>query len=110
MASDSTLLTSAWRSALPVLHGRTVTLREPVAQDLGPLLNLLSLADATHFGLDVISDVTVQQLLERAPLDRANGQAFSYAIVLTATRELAGFVQVRQIDPAFEAADWECTL
>ena len=110
--SDSTLLNeSNWRSELPILTARTITLREPASSDLGPLVDLLSLGDATRFGLDEpASEVAVQQLIEKAVKDRAAGRAFTYAIVLTAARTVVGLTQVRQLDPAFEAAEWECTL
>ena len=53
MATDPTLITvSNWRGELPTLTARLVTLREPAAQDLGPLVDLLSLADATRFGIE----------------------------------------------------------
>jgi len=53
MGSDNTLIsTSNWRAELPVLAGRSVVLREPTTHDLGPLVDLLSMADATRFGLD----------------------------------------------------------
>jgi N-acetyltransferase len=110
--SDSTLLNEPnWRSELPVLTARTVTLREPAASDVGALADLLSLSDATRFGLDEPpSEVAVQQLIERVVHDRAAGRAFTYAIVLSAPRTVVGLVQVRQLDPAFESAEWECTL
>jgi N-acetyltransferase len=110
--SDPSVLTAtSWRADLPVLVGRTVTLREVGLQDVGPLMELLSLSDATRFGLDeAVSDVTVQQVIERAARDRAAGVAFTYAILLTASRELVGALQVRQLDPLFEAAEWECTI
>jgi len=110
--SDPTLITvSNWRDELPVLSARTVTLREPTSSDLGPLVDLLSLGDATRFGLDEpVSEVAVQQLIERAARDRAAGRAFSYVITLTATRTVIGLMQVRQLDPGFEAAEWECTI
>ncbi|OLC51239.1 MAG: hypothetical protein AUH43_03000 [Acidobacteria bacterium 13_1_40CM_65_14] len=110
--SDPTLITvSNWRDELPVLSARTVTLREPASSDLGPLVDLLSLGDATRFGLDEpVSEVAVQQLIERAARDRAAGRAFSYVITLTATRTVIGLMQVRQLDPGFEAAEWECTI
>jgi N-acetyltransferase len=110
--SDSTLLNEPnWRSELPVLTARTVTLREPAASDVGALADLLSLSDATRFGLDEPpSEVAVQQLIERVVHDRAAGRAFTYAIVLSAPRTVVGLVQVRRLDPAFESAEWECTL
>jgi ribosomal-protein-alanine N-acetyltransferase len=112
MATDPTLTgVSNWRTELPTLTARLVTLREPVAQDLGPLVDLLSLHDATRFGVDgPMSDVAVQQLIERFARDRAAGLAFTYAITLTTSRTIVGLLHVRQLDPGFEAAEWECTI
>jgi len=111
MAGDPSVIVSTWRNELPVLAGRIVALREPTVQDLEPLINLLSVRDATRFGIDEpVSDVGVQELIERAARERAAGASFTYAIVLTAARAIVGLAQVRQLDPAFEAADWEMTL
>jgi RimJ/RimL family protein N-acetyltransferase len=101
----------AWRTELPPLSGRVVTLREPATQDLGPLVDLLSLGDATRFCLDeAVSDVGVQALIGRFARERASGLAVTYAITLATTRTIVGLVQVRQLDPLFEAAEWECTI
>jgi len=110
--SDPTPLTvSNWRTELPVLTSRTVTLREPVSSDLGPLVDLLSLSDATRFALDEpVSDVAVQQLIDGVMRDRAAGRAFAYVVTQTATRAVIGLALVRQLDPAFEAAECECTI
>jgi len=111
MASDPRLTVSNWRADLPALAGRLVTLREPADQDLGALVDLLSLSDATHFGVEPpITDVSVQELIERVPRDRTAGTGFTYAVTLTATRVVVGLVQVRQLDPAFETAEWDCTI
>jgi len=100
-----------WRAELPVLTGRNVILREPAPIDAGPLVDLLSLGDATRFGLDEPpSEYVVQRLIERAVRDRANGQAITFAVTLAATRAVVGLLQVRQLDPGFEAAEWECTI
>jgi len=100
-----------WRNELPPLNGRVVLLREPATQDLGPLVDLLSLSDATRFGLDEpVSEVGVQELIERFARDRAAGLALTYAITLATARTIVGLVQVRQLDPSFEAAEWECTV
>ena len=105
------MIVSTWRNELPVLAGRAVTLREPTAQDLEPLIGLLSVRDATRFGIDEpVSDLGVQEMIERAARERAAGVSFTYAIVLTAARAIVGLAQVRQLDPAFEAAEWEVTL
>ena len=111
MAADPNILTSTWRTELPTLSGRSVTLREIAAHDLAALVDVLSVGDATRFGNDgPVSDVAVQELIDRAVRDRAAGHAFTYIITLTASRALVGLVQVRQLDPAFEAAEWECTI
>ena len=111
MPGDPTTLTSDWRNALPTLIGRSVTLREVAPPDIGALVDLLSLADATRFGIDnPVSDVAIQELIDRALLDRAAGKGFTYAITGAASRSLVGLGQVRQLDPMFEAAEWELTI
>ena len=102
---------STWRNELPSLNGRVVLLREPATPDLGPLVDLLSLGDATRFGLEEpVSEVAVQELIERFARERAGGLAVTYVITLATARSIVGLVQVRQLDPSFEAAEWECTI
>ncbi len=111
MSESSVIGVAAWRNELPSLNGRVVSLREPVTQDLGPLADLLSIGDATRFGLDEpVSEVSVQELIERFGRERASGIAFTYVITIAAARTVVGLVQVRQLDPSFEAAEWECTI
>ena len=112
MASDSTFAAAGnWRMELPVLTGRAVRLREPASADLAALVSLLSVSDATHFGLsDRSNPLSVQRLIDRACRDRSNGLAFTYVVTLSSTRAAVGLVQVRQLDPAFEAGEWEFTI
>ena len=111
MADSTFIPVSDWRTELPTLTGRIVTLREPTAQDLGPLVDLLSLGDATRFGLEEpVTDVEIQELIDRAARERAAGVAFTYVITMASARSVAGLMQVRRLDPAFEAAEWECTV
>jgi RimJ/RimL family protein N-acetyltransferase len=111
MADSTVIGVPTWRTALPMLSGRCVTLREPVAADLPFLNTLLSLGDASRFGIDEpLSEVAVQEFIERAARERANGVAAVWVITLTSTSAVVGLIQVRQLDPAFEAAEWECTL
>ena len=112
MATDPTAIGATnWRSELPTLAGRLVVLREIGSQDLGPLVDLLSLSDSTRFGLDEpVSEVNAQELIERAVRDRESGLSFTYVITLAGARNVVGVLQVRQLDPNFEAAEWECTI
>ena len=52
----------------------------------------------------------MQHLIARAADERAAGTAFTYVIALAATGHIIGLTQVRQMDPLFEAASWDCTL
>ena len=100
-----------WRQELPSLTGRLVMLREPIAEDVGPLIDLLSIGDASRFGVEEpVGAAAVQTFVERAPRDREAGVAFTYVVLLGASRALIGLLQVRGLDPAFETAEWECTL
>ena len=100
-----------WQAELPTLAARQVTLREPTPQDLGHLVELLSAPDASRFGLsDPPTELAVQRLIERAAADRAGGSAFTYAVTLGSQRPPVGLIQVRQLDLAFDVAEWECTL
>ena len=112
MAGEPSVIgVTTWRTELPALTGRVLMLREAVTQDLGPLVDLLSLGDATRFGLDEpVSEAGVQELIERFARERAGGLAFTYVITLATARTIIGLVQVRQLDPSFEAAEWECTI
>jgi RimJ/RimL family protein N-acetyltransferase len=100
-----------WRSELPMLTARLVTLREPVAADLRPLIDLRSTADSSTFGIDEPSpELAMQQLIDRASRDRAAGTAFTYVITISSTRAVVGLVQARQVDLSWESAEWECTI
>ena len=90
MATDPNLIiANDWRNELPTLVARQVTLRELVPSDLGSLIDLLSTADATCFGIDEPNtEVAAQQLIDRVARDRSAGVAFSYAITITDPKRL----------------------
>jgi RimJ/RimL family protein N-acetyltransferase len=107
----SAFSTPEWRQQLPSLTAKLVTLREPTASDLRPLMDLLLLADASRFAIDEpVSEFAVQQMLDRVANDRRLGVAFTYVVTITSTRAIVGLVQARQIDLSWESAEWECTL
>src|SRR5712671_8167351 len=107
MSNESTVFTPPnWRAQLPTLAARLVTLREPLASDLRPLMDLLLLADASRFGIDEpVSEVSVQQLLDRISRDREAGIAFSFLVTISSSRAVIGLVQARQIDLSWESAE-----
>jgi len=110
-AETNALVATNWREALPTLTSRTLTMREPNAQDLGALVDLLSAGDASRFDIDVpVTELAVSDFIERARRGRAAGQSFTYVAVVTASRSLVGIAHVRQLDPSFEAAEWDGLL
>jgi len=111
-ADSSTPNRTTWRTALPLLKGPTVTLREPRPEDLGPVVDLLATSDGSRFGLDAgeTGDQAAAHLIDRARAERGQGQSFTYLVALTATPQVIGLIQVRALDPVFETAEWEATM
>jgi RimJ/RimL family protein N-acetyltransferase len=100
-----------WRKGLPTMTNRLVALREPTADDIGSLVDLLSNADAVSFGInEAVTEAAMRTFIERAHHERSAGLSFTYVITLGATHAIIGLAQVRQLDPSFEAAEWEMTL
>jgi RimJ/RimL family protein N-acetyltransferase len=93
------------------MTNRLVALREPTDDDVGPLVGLLSIADAVSFGInEAVTEAALRTFVERAHHERSAGLSFTYVITLGATHAIIGLAQVRQLDPSFEAAEWEMTL
>ncbi len=108
MATDPDVTLVDWQTALPVLAGRVLYLREPPEQDLATLDDLLALRDATPFGRrGPATAMSRRQRVARARRDRANGLASTYSVISIATRPTVGLIRVRQLDAAFEGAEWE---
>lgn len=112
MSSDTTGITIVdWRQELPTLAGRLVTLRELTPNDLGSLIDLFSIADASRFSFDdPVSAVDVRAFIDRTIRDRSAGLSFTYAVVQNGTRTVVGLAQLRQLEPSFETAECEGTL
>jgi RimJ/RimL family protein N-acetyltransferase len=88
-----------------------VSLCEPSARDSEALIPLLSLDAATRFGVDEpVCALTVHSSIEQALSDRAAGIGFTYLITLNGSKKIVGLFQVRQLDPSFEGAEWQCFL
>src|SRR5437667_8665450 len=110
-SSNAPARTFNWRVELPTFCGSLVILREPAIADAAAVLELLSLPDATRFDLTGrVNAAAVHALISRAVRDRSAGVAFTYVMRVPATGDLIGLFQVRQLDPFFEGATWECTV
>jgi RimJ/RimL family protein N-acetyltransferase len=111
MADPAGIMLTDWRRELPLLSTRLVSLREPSTDDLGALVDLLSVSDASRFGIDEpVLEEHVHLFIDRARHERSAGVSFTYAVTMNGLRNIVGLAQVRQLDQAFEAAEWEMTL
>ena len=100
-----------WKTELPTLIGRIVTLREPAPQDAGALLDVLSVSDAVRFGLSPpLGEDEVRDLIDRACESRKAGVGFTYAVTTSPAHPVVGLIQVRQLDVTFETAEAECMI
>src|SRR5882762_2646990 len=103
--SDATA--SDWRTALPELDGRRITLREPQPGDATSLFSLLSTEDVSRFISPPPPTVEAfERYIEWAQRQRAVGHYVCFAIVPRGTQTPIGLFHVRALGPGFGTADW----
>jgi len=96
-----------WRTNLPQLHGRTITLREPAAADAPSLLSLLSTEQVARFISRPPSTLEgFERFIAWSKQQRAAGQYICFAIVPNGSEEPLGLVHIRALGPGFGTADW----
>ncbi len=104
-------LTSDWRSGLPLLSGKGVTLREMRLSDAPSLLAMLTTEEVTRF---ISPPPTTVEGFERfilwAQRQRANGTYVCFAIVPEGYEDAVGLIQVRQLEPGFGTGEWGFAL
>lgn len=96
-----------WRSALPELEGRRITLREPRLSDATSLFSLLSTEEVARFISPPPPSVDgFERYVEWAQQQRAAGRYVCFTIVSRACAEPIGLFHVRALGPGFGTADW----
>jgi ribosomal-protein-alanine N-acetyltransferase len=104
-STDETM--SGWRSALPELEGRRITLREPRTGDATALFSLLSTEEVSRFISPPPSSVEgFERYVAWSQRQRAEGQYVCFAIVPRGSDMPIGLVYVRALGPGFGTADW----
>lgn len=102
---------SDWQKALPTLAGSRVTLRELRQSDAAALLSLLTTEEVTRF---ISPPPTTVEGFERfiawANAERAAGRYICFAVVPRGCETACGIIQVRQLEPRFEIAEWGFAL
>ena len=100
-----------WRQTLPVASNGAVTLRELRTSDARALLELLTHDEVARF---ISPPPTTVEGFERfiawARRERAAGRYICFAVVPAGMDTAVGIFQIRQLDPAFETAEWGFAL
>jgi ribosomal-protein-alanine N-acetyltransferase len=98
---------SDWRQALPVLAGRSITLRELRLSDAPSLLAMLSTEEVARFISPTPTTVDgFERFIEWARRERAAGNYMCFGVVPQGMDTAVGLFQVRQTEPGFATADW----
>ena len=98
---------SDWRSALPVLTSRRLTLREPRVSDAASLLAMLSLEEVARFISPPPTTVDgFERFIQWAQRQREAGTSLCFVIVPNGQSEPVGLLQVRQLEPGWATAEW----
>ena len=105
------VVASDWRTGLPVLCGRQLTLRELRISDAPSLLALLTNEEVTRF---ISAPPTTLEGFEKFILwthrQRVQGAHVCFAVVSEGYEDAIGLFQVRQLEPGFGTAEWGFAL
>lgn len=101
------VVTTDWRTGLPVLNGKHVSLRELRLSDAASLFSMLTTEEVARFispppstigGFERFIAWTLQQ--------RSMGTYVCFAVTLEGTDSAIGIFQLRQLEPGFGTAEW----
>ena len=100
-----------WKCGLPVIHGDGFTLRDLRLSDAHSLLALLTTEEVTRF---ISPPPTTLEGFERfiqwTTREREAGRYLCFAVVPDGYDTAVGLFQVRQLDSAFDTAEWGFAL
>ena len=106
-AHASEVVQSDWKSALPVLTGETITLRELRMSDAPSLLAMLATEEVARF---ISPPPTTVEGFERfiawTQRERENANYVCFGVVPDGMEHAIGLFQVRQLEPSFATAEW----
>jgi RimJ/RimL family protein N-acetyltransferase len=99
--------TTDWRRQLPVLAAGAVTLRALRAEDARSLHALLTTEEVARFISPPPTSVEgFERFIAWAHAEQAAGRYACFAVVPAGTDTAVGIFQVRQLDAAFDTAEW----
>ena len=100
-------ISSKWRSALPVLTGKIVTLRELEVTDAPSLFAMLTPEEVSRFISPPPPNIEgFERFITWARAERVAGRSACFAVVPHGMDTAIGLFQVRQLEPDFATAEW----
>ena len=104
-------ITTDWRTALPVLAGTHVTLRDLEVSDAPSLFAMLAPEDVSRFISPPPTTIEgFEKFITWARAERAAGRYVCFAVVPHGMTTAVGLFQLRQLEPSFETAEWGFVL
>ena len=104
---QTTVETTNWKTALPVMAGTTFTLRELRAEDAPTLLAMLTTEEVSRFISPPPTTVEgFERFIKWTHRERMAGNYACFAIVPHGMTTAIGIFQVRSLDPTFATAEW----
>ncbi len=105
------IISTNWRDSLPVLVGRSVSLREMRTSDAPSLFALLTTEEVARFISPPPSSVEgFERFINWAARQRAVGSYVCFAVTMADSDTAIGIFQLRSIDPDFGTAEWGFAL
>lgn len=99
--------TSDWKSSLPVLQAKGVTLRELRLADAPSLLAFLQTEEVSRFiSPPPVTVAGFEHFIEWTHRERAGGKYVCFGVVPDGYECAVGLFQVRQVNATFEVAEW----
>jgi ribosomal-protein-alanine N-acetyltransferase len=103
--------TTHWRTALPVLQVGAITLRELRLSDAPSLLHLLTTEEVSRFISPPPTSVEgFERFIAWTHRERTAGRYVCYGIVPAGCEDAVGIIQLRQLGPSMEVAEWGFAL
>ena len=100
-----------WRDSLPTLRGERATLRELRTTDAATLLPLISAPEVCRFiSAPPVTLDRFESFIAWSRTERQAGRYVGFAVIPAGCDTAAGLVQVRQLDPGFQTAEWGIAL
>ena len=105
--TQTTVATTNWKTALPVMAGTTFVLRELRADDAPSLIAMLTTEEVSRFISPPPTTVEgFQRFIAWTHRERSAGSYACFAIVPKGMDTAIGIFQVRSLDPGFATAEW----